>query len=193
MSFVFAGYFPKRIVARDEWLKAPAVREIWSVSGCISKGPSDWIDQWRHNDFGLFDTQELAHSVVPGDERGRYTIVGYRVWDRMFDQGTEVEVPAAPAPVPGPDEGFVTVGFDAVARSGMYCFECSPLSCNGGASTFPTNERCLFRTPEEAMSGAREFSMGHWEPGPYWVVEVLSRPEATAQPTVAADDASHRR
>jgi hypothetical protein len=175
MSLVFAGYFPKRIAARDEWLKAPSVQEIWSVSECISKGPSDWIDHWRHNDFGLFDTEELADSVVPQGERAGYRILGYRVWDRMFDEGKEVPVTAAPAGVPGPEAGFVTTGFDAVARSGIYRFECSPLSCNGGAATFPTNERCLFRTLEEAISGAKEFSMGHWEPGPYWVVEILSR------------------
>ena len=174
MSLVFAGYFPKRIALGDEWLKAPFVQEIWSVSECISKGPPDWIDQWRHNDFGLFDTRELAESVVPESDRTGYTTVGYRVWDRMFDQGKEVPLPTDPPSVPGPEPGFMSRGFDAVARSGSFGFACSPLSCNGGASSLPTNERCLFRTLDEAISGAREFSTGPWEPGPYWVVEVLS-------------------
>jgi hypothetical protein len=173
MALVFAGYFPKRIALRDEWLKAPAVREIWSVSGCISKGPPDWIDKWLHNDVGLFDTRDLAMSVVPAKEAETFTIVGYRVWDKMFDQGQEVELRADLPVLPGPDAGFGTVGFDAVARSQGF-FECSPLSCNGGAETFETNEACLFRTLDEALAGAREFSTGSWEPGPYWVVEVLS-------------------
>jgi hypothetical protein len=64
MALLFAGYFPERIALRDAWLKAPDVREIWSVSDCISKGPPDWIDKWLHNDVGLFDTRALAVSVL---------------------------------------------------------------------------------------------------------------------------------
>jgi hypothetical protein len=174
MALVFAGYFPKRIAVRDDdWLKAPAVREIWSVSDCISKGPPNWLDKWLHNDVGLFDTRDLAMSVVPEKEAQTFTIVGYRVWDKMFDQGQEVELRADLPVLPGPEAGFVTVGFDAVARSQGF-FDCSPLSCNGGAATFATNEACLFRTLDEALAGAREFSIGSWEPGPYWVVEVLA-------------------
>ena len=175
MSFVFAGYFPKRIVSLGAGLKGPFSREIWSVSECISKGPPDWIEHWRHNDFGLFDTREIAESVVPDADRRHYTVLGYRVWDRMFDGGQEVAVPALPSPVDGPDASFAPVGFDAVARSGMTSFECSPLSCNGAARSFSVNDKCLFRTAEDAMAGAQEFSKGGWEPGPYWVVEVLSR------------------
>jgi hypothetical protein len=69
MTSLFVGYFPKRIMRRDSWLKAPAVREIWSVSECISKGPPDWINKWRHNDLWLYDTRALAESVVPPDDR----------------------------------------------------------------------------------------------------------------------------
>lgn len=173
MSLLFAGYFPKRIALRDDWLKAPNVREIWSVSDCMSKGPRNWIDKWIHNDVGLFDTRDLATSVLPEGEASTFTIVGYRVWDRMFDQGHEVELRVDVPTLLGPDPDFVTVGFDAVARSQGF-FDCSPLSCNGGAETFPTNESCLFRTLDEALAGAKEFSTGNWEPGPYWVVEVLS-------------------
>ena len=175
MSFVFAGYFPKRIVSLGAWLKAPVMREIWSVSECISKGPPDWIEHWRHNDFGLFDSEEIAESIVPEGDRGHYTIVAYRVWDRMFDGGEEVPAPALPPALTEPDARFSRVGFDAVARSGMTSFECSPLSCNGAARTFSANEKCLFQTAEEAIAGAKAFSKGGWEPGPYWVVEILSR------------------
>jgi hypothetical protein len=175
MALLFAGYFPKRIALRADWLKAPLVKEIWSVSDCISEGPPDWIDKWLHNDLGLFDTPELAESVVPEPDRGQYTIVGYRVWDRMFDHGKDVPLSTTPSSVPGPAPGFISLGFDAVARSMSSSFECSPLSCNGGAATFLTNENCLFETLDAAIAGAREFSSGNWEPGPYWVVEVLSR------------------
>jgi hypothetical protein len=149
------------------------VREIWSVSGCISEGPSGWTDKWLHNALGLFDTRDLARSVLSDEEARTFTIVGYRVWDRMFDEGRDVALRVDLPPLSGPDAGFVTVGFDVVARP-QSSFECSPLSCNGGAADFPTNDACLFRTLDEAMAGAREVSTGNWEPGPYWVVEVLS-------------------
>jgi len=186
---MFAGYFPKRIALRDDWLEAPGVREIWSVSDCISKGPSGWIGKWRHNDVGVFDTYELAISVLPSEDAGLFTIVGYRVWDRMFDHGRDVELPVEVPALPEPGSEFVSVGFDAVARSHDF-FECSPLSCNGGAATFATNDACLFRTLDEALAGANTFSTGNWEPGPYWVVEVLSKLRSTAEPRVAADRAA---
>jgi hypothetical protein len=174
VSLVFAGYFPKRIALRDDWLKVPSVKEIWSVSDCMSKGPPNWVDHWRHNDIGLFDTVQLAESVIPANERHEFTIVGYRIWDRMLENGVEVALGGTVRPVPGPDAGFVSVGFDAVGWS-YNAFACSPLSCNRGAEQFPANERCLFSTFDAAVAGAVEFSTGHWEPGPYWVVEVLRR------------------
>ena len=178
MALIFVGYFPKRIAPRDEWLKAPGVGEIWSVSECISKGPSSWIDKWRHNAFWLFDSPEIAASVLSPEDAKSFTVVAYRVWDRMFDHGRYVALPGEMPVLPAPRTEFVTVGFDAVARS-HDSFGCSPLSCNGGAATFATNDACLFRTFEEAVAGAKEFSMGNWEPGPYCVVEVLSKPRST--------------
>jgi hypothetical protein len=82
--------------------------------------------------------------------------------------------------LPEPGKDFLSVGFDAVARSHDF-FECSPLSCNGGAATFATNDACLFQALEEALAAAKEFSTGNWEPGPYWVVEVLSDQRGTAE------------
>lgn len=189
MSVVFAGYFPKKIVKRDEWLKAPHVSEIWSVSECMSKGPADWITKWHHNDLGLFDTIALAESVVPPDERASTRILAYRVWDRMFDAGQDLEAPLPARDLPGPEEHFARVGFDAVGRS-HNSFDCSPLSCNGGAESIATNEACLFPTLEEAVAGAKEFSKGNWEPGPYWLVEVLHSEIIAARIGVAADSAS---
>ncbi len=174
VMLIFAGYFPKQMARRDDWLKAPSVREIWSVSECLSKGPSDWIDHWRHNDRGLFDTEQLAESVVPADRRHEFTIVAYRLWDRMLDDGVEVPLHMLVRPVPGPYKEFVSVGFDSVALF-QNSFACSPLSCNRGAEQFAVNERCLFLTFDAAVAGAVEFSRGNWEPGPYGVVEVLCR------------------
>lgn len=174
MSLVFAGYFAKNIAPRNDWLKVPSVKEIWSVSECMSKGPPDWVNHWRHNDIGLFDTVQLAESVIPADERQAFKIVGYRIWDRVLENGVEVALGRAVPAVPGPDPGFVSIGFDAVGWS-YDAFSCSPLSCNRGAEQFAVNEWCLFSTFDAAVAGATEFSTGHWEPGPYWVVEILRR------------------
>jgi hypothetical protein len=188
MPFVFAGYFPKTIAKRDDWLEAPDVTEIWSVSECMSKGPADWITKWIHNDFWLFDTVALAESVIPPGERGSTRILAYRVWNRMFDAGEELEAPLPASDLHEPEAHFARIGFDAVGRS-HNSFDCSPLSCNGGAATMATNEACLFPTLEEALAGAKEFSKGNWEPGPYWIVEVLHS-EVIAAPIAAATDSA---
>ncbi len=39
----------KRVSKRPDWLKAPQVIDIYSVSGCISKNFADYINYWRHN------------------------------------------------------------------------------------------------------------------------------------------------
>ena len=130
--------------------------------------------------------------MIPSEERAETRVLAYRVWDRMFDAGQDLEAPLIVKDLPGPEEHFVRVGFDAVARS-HGSFDCSPLSCNRGAATFATNEACLFQTLEDALAGAREFSKGNWEPGPYWVVEVLHSEISAAHTAVAADGASPHR
>jgi hypothetical protein len=172
--FRFAGYFPKKVVPRPDWLEVPSVVEICSVSECMSPGPSDWIDQWKHNtETWLFDTVEAAASVLPAGERDAFTIFGYRFWDGEANEGDVRPLPSFASP-PGPEPEFESLGFDAVGHWGTG-FNCSPLSCNHGASKLETNEHCLFKTAEAAIAGAKLFSSGGWEPGPYWVVEVLRR------------------
>jgi hypothetical protein len=67
------------------------------------------------------------------------------------------------------------VGFDAVSKSTGSSFEHSPLFCNHAALTLAHNEHCLFATLDEAVAGALAFSGGNWEPGPYYVAQVLRR------------------
>ena len=45
----------------------------------------------------------------------------------------------------------------------------------------PRDESCLFRTPDDAFAGAKEFSKGNWEPGPYCIMEVLRSEAGTAR------------
>jgi hypothetical protein len=169
------GYFPKRIAPATAEMALPGVREIWSVSACISKTPDDWIQHWKHNECWAFDSCALAHSVVPPDDAESYVVLAYRVFEQELDErgARSIVFPASLKNIEL-DLEYRSIGFDAVT------FECgafghSPLSCNGGAKVFPVNARCLFRTLEEALAGARQFAAGSWEPPPYRVVEVLAR------------------
>ena len=173
-----AGYFAKMIVKKPESLHVQGVREICSVSTCISPGPDGWVDQWRHNEFGWFNTIVDAWSVVPELERPRYRLFAYRIGLTRFRKGEplNVSVPADVHPVPIP-AGFASLGYDAVSKymESVLGFECSPLSCNAMAGEIPANEFCLFGTEAAATAGAKAFSVEEPEPGDYYVVEVLER------------------
>jgi len=59
-----AGYMAKRVYKRPDWLKAPHVAEIYSVSGCISEDFADYINYWKHNGYWFFDSPELIKAVA---------------------------------------------------------------------------------------------------------------------------------
>jgi hypothetical protein len=48
---VLIGYFPKKVFQRPDWLKAAGVTAIRSVCECVSSGPPDWMQRWKHNDM----------------------------------------------------------------------------------------------------------------------------------------------
>lgn len=178
MDPVLIGYFPKKTVRRPEWVKADHVSEICSVSEHNSEGPPDWDDEWIHNKHWVFNSPEDALLVIVQDAE-EYDMYAYRLYPVRVDK-TEIfdEEVIEPSVKPLSDE-FELLGYDAVSRSCGSSFECSPLSCNNGAETFRCNSKCLFYTFEEALAGAREFSSGEWEPGPYYVVEVFRKPRLT--------------
>ncbi len=165
------GYYPKRTVFNPEWLKASHVKEICSASGCISKGPKDWNDKWKFNEFYLYDSPETA-ATAGNNELERYDIYAFKRYPVTVDEG-EIQDESIPeltvTPLP---EGFEFLGYDAVEGADIKAFECSPLSCNYGARSIPCNSYCLFDSFDDALKGALEFSRGGWEPGPYSIVEV---------------------
>lgn len=176
MQFVHIGYFPKKVTPRPEWLQAPAVREICSVSECIASGPEGWISRWAHNDLGVYDTEQLAGSMIPaGTEGDTFRLYAYRLLPILFRARAEEPLDLPRLTVQPPPETFVFLGFDVVSRSVGMAFECSPLSCNGMATQFEVNEYCLVSSPESALELARWFADEEPEPGPYVVVEVLRR------------------
>ena len=59
------GYFAKPTMKRPQRFEVPQVEEICCWAGCQINPLFDWIDEWRHNAEWVFNTPELAWSVVP--------------------------------------------------------------------------------------------------------------------------------
>ena len=171
MKFLDAGFLPKIIELRSDWLADPRVQRICSVSGCISEEPLEELE--GRNQLHLFiDPDDAARSALADD----FTLFGYRILDLSFEDGEAVEgglPPLVARPVP-PD--WPSRGFDVVSRTLGISFDCSPLSCNGRAPDYPTNADCLLPTVETALVAAADFSSGGGEPGTYFILEVFEGP-----------------
>ncbi len=178
MQLRHVGYFPKRTASPERWDPPAHVTELCSVSTCLAHAPDDWIEHWRHNELGLFNTIADAESVIPSRSPG-FSVFAYSLLSEAFSQGAPRPValpPEPPEPIP---PHFVSLGFDSVSKSISAHFECSPLSCNGEFSRFPLNEFCLFPSLEAAIAAAQVWSVEQPEPGDYFVLEVF-RSKSTA-------------
>src|SRR5579864_8150564 len=149
-----AGYMAKRVHKRPDWLKAPNIAEIYSVSGCISEDFADYVDYWKHNGFWFFDSPEIIKNVATENsiQLEGTSLFYYEVHEKEFDGA--VWQPYAPEPS-FPTNVLAPVrkrleGFDVVTFYARSLPECSPLSCNSMAEELPTNAHCLFESFEEA-------------------------------------------
>ena len=94
-SAILIGFFPKRTHQPPQWMKAPIVREICSVSNCISEGPDGWIDMWKHSDpWGLFDSEEIAWSVTEDDTAG-FDMYAYKMFPVVFNKAGAASIPVS--------------------------------------------------------------------------------------------------
>lgn len=180
MEPVLIGYFPKTVVTRPDWLAAEGVREVCSVSECVSPGPEGWIGRWLHNEMWVFDDEEAAWGMVPGGRSNpAFLLFAYRIFPVEFDEGGQRPFAIPPLAVQPLTGCYRRLGYDAVSRSCGTTFECSPLSCNHAAERFEVNGHCLAGDPAEAFRLAALFSRAEegYEPGPYFVVEVWRREE----------------
>ena len=175
-----AGYMAKTVTNRPDWLEANGVRDIYSVSGCISPDFADYINDWKHNGFWLFDSPQVIRQLAneKGIDLKNSKFFYYEVYEKQFDENgseetlktsdlpfaTNVEIPKARIL-----EGFDVVSF--YAGSGP---ECSPLSCNGLAKEYKVNQHCLFDSLEETIAHLRKDDFKNSEPGPYRIFSVYS-------------------
>ena len=180
---VFIGFFPKH-TEPGALLKQPGIEEICSVSECMSQGPKNWVERWRHNTMTwLYDTEAAAVQMTVG-EVGRCDLYAYRVFPVLFDGADET-----PVPMPVVDEpslgDYEFLGYDVVENIIGGPGGCSPLSCNGGCEVFRVNRYCLLDDLDYAWETCARIATeaaqeGAWEPGPYYLVEVLRKRRAPA-------------
>lgn len=174
MEPTLIGYFPKRVVAAPDWLQAEGVKEVCSVSECVSPGPEGWIDGWAHNEMWAFDDEQAAWGVVPGGRSNPdYRMFAYRLFPVEFDGGEQRPFAIPSLGVRPLADHYRRLGDDVVSRTCGSTFECAPLSCNYAARQVKVNEHCLLDDAAEAFRLAVPFSREEGaEPGPYHVVEV---------------------
>lgn len=172
------GYMLKTVTApAPDWMGAPYVTAVHSMSNCVSSDFGDYIPLWRHNGWWLFDTAEKAWSAaeILGRDGDPLELFFYEAFCEQFDDETSSWIPFAPdeflTDVVPPQTSTLS-GYDVVTFFAGTSPECSPLSCNGLASSSPVNQRCLFDSLSEAQSALESGAFRNTEPGPYRIIAV---------------------
>ena len=176
------GYLYKRIAKRPDWLAAPRVYDVYSLSGCISEPFADYVNFWKHNGFWLFDSPAVIEQLAAEhnlDLRG-LKLFYYEAFEQEFDEEKDGWRPFDPEKSfetnVEPPETKALEGYDVTCFFAGTTPECSPLSCNGRAVELGTNEHCLFGTLDEAKRAIETGAIRECEPGPYRIIAVYSVP-----------------
>jgi len=174
-----AGYMAKFVVSHPEWLKAPNVEHIYSVSGCVSKTFDDeYILNWKHNGYWLFDSIGIIEDIakVKAIDLDACTVFYYEIFEKEFDEAAKAWSsfePQSDWPVAvEPPAGAQLMGFDVVSYWARTSPECSPFSCNGLAETMPVNRHCLLDSFEQAVEALEAGRFDNTEPGPFRILSV---------------------
>jgi len=175
------GYMAKKIPQRPEWLKAPSVVDVYSVSSCVNEDFADYGDYWKHNKGWFFDSPEAIqrlscdHSIQLQGVHLFY----YEAFELEFDE--EEWRPFSPSDANWESaDGILKPsckrldGYDVVTFLYSPGPECSPLSCNSLAESVRTNSHCLFDTFEEAQTAVNSGQFKDCEPGALRVLAVFS-------------------
>jgi hypothetical protein len=171
-------YMAKRVYTRPDWLKAPHVAGIYSVSGCISENFADYVSYWKHNGFWFFDSPEVIKTLA------RENSIQIEGTSLFYYEVHEMELDGERWSGWSPEKSFPTdvvtpsskrlEGFDVVTFYAKSTPECSPLSCNSMAEEVRTNTHCLFESFDEAEKNLNQGVFKDAEPGPYRIFSVYS-------------------
>lgn len=195
-SPIHLGYTVKEALCPPDGF-APHVTLIASVSECIARRPSNWIDRWDFNSAGLYNTSidaVAAATAVLGVGRldPPWAVFAHSFYPIRFDRyGGAVDVDPESVfdelPAIALESGFEFLGYDVVERSievepgktihseAFGGFGCSPLSCNGKGLEFRVNRYCLIDAWKDAFACARAIAIEQPEPGCYCLFGVYQR------------------
>lgn len=174
------GYMYKRVALRPDWIKAPNVADIYSLSGCVSNDFAYYVNFWRHNGYWLFDSPQIIEEVALANSLplDGLSLFYYEAYEEQYDADDSAWKPFAP------EKSFETKvelpksktlqGFDVTTFSVQTSPECSPLSCNSLAEGIPTNQHCLLATFDEARDLVERGAFTNSEPGPYRIIAVYT-------------------
>ena len=172
------GYMAKRVCKRPDWLPAPHVADIYSVSNCLCKDFADYIPYWKHNGYWLFDAPAAMRAIATANniDLAGTTLFYYEVFEEEYDEDTKTWRAFAPdASLPTkvePPKAARLGGFDVASFWANASAECSPLSCNGLAETLAVNRHCLFASLDEARQALQAGAFDNSEPGPFRIFAV---------------------
>lgn len=173
------GYMLKRVASpAPQWIGAAGVREVHSLSNCVSSDFADYIPLWKHNGWWLFDTPKAVEDAAAdkGIALDGLSLFYYEAFKEQYDAEAKAWQPISPeADFPTnvvPPASAALSGFDVVTFYVGTSPECSPLSCNGLAADVPVNDRCLFDRFDEAYAALERGEFRECEPGPYRIVAV---------------------
>lgn len=171
----------KKIPQRAEWLKAPLVVDVCSVSACVNEDFADYGNYWKHNGWWFFDCPEAIQTLC---REHAIDLQGTRLfyceaYELQFDE--EKWCPFSPADENLKDSHGAYApstkrldGYDVVTYLYSQAPECSPLSCNSLAEVVRTNSHCLFDTFEEAHAAVNSGQFNECEPGALRIFAVFS-------------------
>ncbi len=168
----------KLVRKKPDWLQAPHVEDIYSVSNCNCQNFADYIPYWKHNGYWFFDSPEIIKTVAKENsiQLGGTSLFYYEAYEMEFDG--EAWHPYSPEPsfptnviVPSRKQ---LEGFDVVNFTARTSPECSGLSCSSLANDLRTNAHCLFGSFDEAETNVSNGAFNESEPGPYRIFAVYS-------------------
>lgn len=175
-----AGYMAKRVVLRPDWIKAPDVVDICSVSPCISANFADYINFWKHNGWWLFDAPEMIADLAAKEkiDLAGARVFYYEVYEREYLEKEKLWRAFEPegtfqTAVQEPLQKNL-LGYDVVSFCARSSPECSPLSCNGLAGEISVNLHCLFDTFNAAYTHLEAGKFDNSEPGPFRIFAVYA-------------------
>lgn len=168
----------KKVFQKPDWLDTNQVEDIYSVSGCISSDFDNWVNDWKHNGYWLFDHPSIMKKIAKKKDisLANMKLFYYKGFEKQWDNAMEEWIDYQP------EKSFETkihepsvtqiAGYDVVCFSCQTSAECSPLSCNHLAQNIKVNSHCLLASFEEAKLLVESDAFRDCEQGPYRIFEV---------------------